>query len=168
MSGFLDLDHYPGAAAIAMLLRANWRRVALDAWQGRRVGMFRPWHEPLHHGGWEAAGLKWQGEMLPGWDSHYAGALAAVAPSIVNCGYSLLLPGTEIIPHEGYTSDVVRMHLGLSVPAEGDCALIVGGERRPWEPGGILFFDDTVEHSAHNRTEVARMVLLLDLDRKLL
>ena len=152
---------------IAGLLALNWERVRADARRACAAGRYFDWPEPLHAGGWKAAGLKWQGQMLPGWERHYAGALAAVCPAIVNCGYSLLLPGTEIIPHEGYTSDVVRMHLGLVVP-EGDCALVVGGERRQWAQGKILFFDDTVEHSAHNRADSERIVLLLDLDRKLI
>ena len=164
MSGYLDIHEYPSAAAIAGLLVTNWQRIARDAARMREVGLFDPWHEPLHGGGWLAAGLKWQGEMLPDWERHFAGALAAVCPAIVNCGYSLLLPGTEIVPHEGYTSDVVRLHIGLRVP-DGDCALVVGGEARRWYAGGYLFFDDTIEHSAHNRTDGERMVLLLDLDR---
>lgn len=49
---------------------------------------------------------------------------------------------------------------------KGGCALVVAGERREWEEGGITFFDDTVLHSAHNRTNRSRLVLLLDLKRE--
>lgn len=166
MSGFMDLEQYPRAQALAYLLRTNWPRIRQEGIDLAQDGRFTPWPETINQGGWEVCGVKWQGDMLEGWQDCFAGLVAGVSDMIVNCGYSLMRPGTRISPHVGYTGDVLRMHLGLSVP-QGDCALIVGGERREWGVGDVLFFDDTVEHSAHNLTPASRLVLLLDVRRDL-
>lgn len=76
-------------------------------------------------------------------------------------GYSVLRPHTNIFPHEGYAGSFLRCHLGLAVP-EGDCALQVAGEKRQWQNGGVLIFDDRVTHSAWNHTDEKRVVLLVD------
>ena len=73
-------------------------------------------------------------------------------------------PGCEIYPHHGYTGDVLRCHLGLIVP-EGDCCLKVDDEVKSWKEGEILFFDDTKRHSAWNKTNDIRIILLTDLKR---
>lgn len=75
--------------------------------------------------------------------------------------YSLLAPGTHILPHHGVTNTRVVTHLPLLVP-DGDLALQVGGERRGWEEGRCFSFDDTYEHEAWNRSAHTRVVMLLD------
>jgi beta-hydroxylase len=84
---------------------------------------------------------------------------------IRTAGFSRLEPHTEIAPHKGYTGDVLRFHLGIDIP-DGDCALIVDGVTKKWKNGEILIFDDTFEHSAHNRTDHPRTVLLLDIYKR--
>lgn len=75
--------------------------------------------------------------------------------------YSVLAPGTHILPHYGVTNTRVVTHLPLLVP-DGDLALSVGGERRRWEEGVCFSFDDTYEHEAWNRSGGTRVVMLLD------
>lgn len=75
--------------------------------------------------------------------------------------YSVLSPGTHILPHHGVTNARVVTHLPLQVP-EGDLALNVGGEARHWEEGRCFSFDDTWEHEAWNRSGETRVVMLLD------
>jgi aspartate beta-hydroxylase len=74
--------------------------------------------------------------------------------------YSVLTPGSHILPHHGVTNTRVVTHLPLVVPA--DCALVVGGEMRRWEEGVCFSFDDTFEHEAWNRSTDTRVVMLLD------
>lgn len=74
--------------------------------------------------------------------------------------YSVLTPGSHILPHHGVTNTRVVTHLPLVVPA--DCALVVGGESRAWEEGVCFSFDDTFEHEAWNRSADTRVVMLLD------
>jgi aspartate beta-hydroxylase len=75
--------------------------------------------------------------------------------------FSVLAPGTHILPHRGVTNTRVVCHLPLVVPE--DCALVVGGEKRAWREGEALAFDDTYEHEAWNRGSRTRVVLIIDV-----
>lgn len=74
--------------------------------------------------------------------------------------FSVLRPGTHILPHTGVTNTRLVTHLPLLVPR--DCALRVGGEIHEWQAGRCVTFDDTFEHEAWNRSEETRVVLILD------
>jgi aspartate beta-hydroxylase len=74
--------------------------------------------------------------------------------------FSVLTPGTHILPHHGDTNTRVVAHLPLIVPP--GCALTVGGELHEWREGEPVVFDDTFEHEAWNRGESDRVVLILD------
>ena len=86
---------------------------------------------------------------------------------LTTAGFSCLLPGTHIKPHEGFTKMVLRCHLGLSVPEPETCVLKVNGVEGHWREGKCLIFDDTMTHEAWNKGEKPRIVLLIDFkDRK--
>jgi aspartate beta-hydroxylase len=74
--------------------------------------------------------------------------------------FSVLTPGTHILPHRGVTNTRLVTHLPLIVPA--DCAINVGGELHEWKEGRCVTFDDTFEHEAWNRSGETRVVLILD------
>lgn len=74
--------------------------------------------------------------------------------------FSVLRPGTHILPHRGVTNTRLVTHLPLIVPP--DCALRVGGELHEWQEGRCVTFDDTFEHEAWNRSAQTRVVLILD------
>jgi aspartate beta-hydroxylase len=79
------------------------------------------------------------------------------APEIL---YSVLTPGSHILPHRGVTNTRLVCHLPLVVPP--DCAIRVGDETRGWDVGHAFAFDDTFEHEAWNRSDETRVVLLVD------
>lgn len=74
--------------------------------------------------------------------------------------FSVLTPGSHILPHRGDSNLRSVVHLGLVIPPR--CVLKVAGEERSWAPGEILAFDDTYEHEAWNRSDAVRAVLLMD------
>lgn len=74
--------------------------------------------------------------------------------------FSVLSPGTHIMPHRGVTNTRLVTHLPLIVPA--NCALRVGGETHAWKQDQCVTFDDTFEHEAWNRSEETRVVLIVD------
>lgn len=74
--------------------------------------------------------------------------------------FSVLSPGTHIMPHRGVTNTRLVTHLPLIVPS--DCALRVGGQTHVWQPDQCVTFDDTFEHEAWNRSEETRVVLIVD------
>ena len=74
--------------------------------------------------------------------------------------FSVLTPGTHILPHRGVTNVRLVTHLPLIVPE--NCVLTVGGEARAWRDGECFTFDDTFEHEAWNRGKSTRVVMLMD------
>jgi aspartate beta-hydroxylase len=80
------------------------------------------------------------------------------APEIL---FSVLTPGSHILPHTGVTNTRLVSHLGLIVPP--GCAIRVGEETREWQEGRGFVFDDTHEHEAWNHGERTRVVLLVDV-----
>ena len=80
------------------------------------------------------------------------------APEVM---FSVLTPGTHILPHRGVTNTRVVCHLPLVVPE--NCALVVGGEEHVWREGTAVAFDDTYEHEAWNRGPDTRVVLIVDV-----
>ncbi|MGN6728839.1 MAG: aspartyl/asparaginyl beta-hydroxylase domain-containing protein [Rhodanobacteraceae bacterium] len=79
------------------------------------------------------------------------------APEVL---FSVLTPGSHILPHHGVTNTRLVTHLPLIVPE--DCAIRVGGQDHVWQEGRCVTFDDTFEHEAWNRSDKLRAVMLLD------
>lgn len=75
--------------------------------------------------------------------------------------FSVLQPGTHIMPHYGVTNTRLVMHLPLIVPS--GCALnVFGGGEHVWRERELMMFDDTFQHEAWNHSEQTRVVLLMD------
>ena len=75
--------------------------------------------------------------------------------------FSVLRPGTHILPHHGVTNVRLVMHLPLLVPQH--CALnLVGIGEHVWQEGRLVMFDDTYQHEAWNHSDSTRIVLLMD------
>lgn len=89
-------------------------------------------------------------------------------PGMLTAFYSILEPGTSLLPHRGLYKGVLRYHLALQVPKEYDlCALKIGHQTVHWQEGQSLIFDDTFEHEAWNKSEEIRVVLFVDFERPL-
>lgn len=88
-------------------------------------------------------------------------------PRMTACSLSILEPGSNINPHQGDTNAIIRVHLGLTVPSPlPDCGFQVGGEVRAWEEGKALLFCDAHTHTAWNRSEQRRLILIVDVMRE--
>jgi aspartate beta-hydroxylase len=83
-----------------------------------------------------------------------------------NAMFSALSPHTHIPPHHGETNARLVVHLPLIVPA--GCSYRVGFERRQWQVGEVLVFDDSIEHEARNDGDELRVVLIFDVWNPLL
>jgi aspartate beta-hydroxylase len=106
------------------------------------------------------------------YDEHHARCpqTSAVLESIELCRiadqspeicFSVLRPGTHILPHYGVTNLRLVMHLPLVVPP--DCALnVTDGGSHAWQEGRLVMFDDTFQHEAWNRSSSSRVILLMD------
>ncbi|KAF1688194.1 hydroxylase [Pseudoxanthomonas broegbernensis] len=154
-----------GNVIAAAVLEAHWQSIR-DECLALPRGEFTAWPEQsIYNQGWDVYGLYANGCTLrencvfcP-----RSATLLGGLHGVVNAGFSRMAPGARILPHVGYTRAVLRLHLALYV--KGDCGLRVGFERRTWQEGRCLLFDDTVEHEAWNNGAHDRLVLLLDLSR---
>ena len=130
---------------------------------------FKPWYEKdLYTNLWLVYGFYAFGKKLEANCEPCPNTVAALEmiPDLVTAGFSVLLPGTHIKPHRGYTGAVLRCHLGLQVPEAEKCVLKVHGVERSWQEGKCLIFDDTSIHEAWNNGQKPRIVLLLDFKNK--
>ena len=76
-------------------------------------------------------------------------------------------PSNRIIPIHKGNRELVRIHYGIDVP-DGDIAFTVKGEEKKWENGKAFAFNDFYEHGAWNNTNSDRIILIVDLDRKMI
>ena len=82
--------------------------------------------------------------------------------------FSILEPGKSIPPHRGPYNGVLRLHLGLRIPAPPErLGIRVGLERRHWQEGRALIFDDAYEHEVWNESDDVRVVLFVDFEKPL-
>lgn len=80
-----------------------------------------------------------------------------------NVFVSVLQPGVIIRPHQGYSKEYMRIHLGLI--CDPGCEITVGETTRTWEEGKLIAFKDggPYYHSVvHNGTN-DRYILSIDL-----
>jgi aspartyl/asparaginyl beta-hydroxylase (cupin superfamily) len=125
----------------------------------------------LHKGEWRWHSAIHKGVFLPDFAVRCpatTGLLGAV-PGLITGGvpfsyafFSTLSAGASIAPHCGPTNTRLRVHIPCVVPP-GDAGLVVAGERRAWEVGKPLIFDDSFLHHAYNSTSGDRLVFLFDI-----
>jgi aspartyl/asparaginyl beta-hydroxylase (cupin superfamily) len=113
-------------------------------------------------------------------------ALIKRIPGVYTAFFSVLYPHQVITPHWGYYKGFLRYHLGVLIPGNnqnkqcwlrvnGDQAQndlndkdkIENGERYYWKNGEGIIFDDNYLHDAANESDEIRVVLWLDLRRKM-
>jgi len=89
-------------------------------------------------------------------------------PGVETAFFSILAPGTHIIPHRGVTKGIINCHLALLVPEKREqCHMRVGQHAFHWEEGELRIFDDTRKHEVWNQTDQDRVVLMLQFRRPL-
>jgi beta-hydroxylase len=112
-------------------------------------------------------------------------ALLRNLPGVYTAFFSVLEPHQHIKAHWGYWKGFVRYHLGVIIPhnnadnrcwirinpeaqsRDGDRAAIEQGETYHWHNGEAVLFDDTFLHDAANDSDQVRVVLFLDVARRM-
>ena len=89
-------------------------------------------------------------------------------PGLTTAMFSILEPRKHLPPHRGPYNGVLRLHLGLVIPEPRERLMIrVGPERRHWQEGRVLIFDDAYEHEVVNESDHVRVVLFVDFEKPL-
>jgi aspartyl/asparaginyl beta-hydroxylase (cupin superfamily) len=85
---------------------------------------------------------------------------------LTNIFVSILSPGVIIRPHQGYSKEYMRIHMGLV--CDPKCKITVGDETKTWEEGKLLAFKDggpyyhSVVHNGINDRYILSFDLKLD------
>jgi ornithine lipid ester-linked acyl 2-hydroxylase len=108
--------------------------------------------------------------------------LLAQIPKVRTAFFSILDPNQYITPHEGYFDGFMRYHLGVIIPnnnANGECWIRIAnsvidkkqisilGDKYYWKNGEGVIFNDNYTHDAENKSNEVRVILWLDIERKL-
>jgi len=87
-------------------------------------------------------------------------------PFIKIIGFSKLLPRASISDHVDSTGmpwGTLAYHLGIDIPKDNACTLVVDGETVYQKNGQSLIFEPTYTHSAANNTDQDRTILFIEL-----
>jgi aspartyl/asparaginyl beta-hydroxylase (cupin superfamily) len=85
---------------------------------------------------------------------------------ITLAGIAVLEGGGKLLPHVGETNAIIRCHLGIKIPAPlPQCGIRVNNEKRGWEEGKVICFNDAFNHEAWNLSKERRFILLFDIVR---
>lgn len=87
-------------------------------------------------------------------------------PGLVAASFSRLNAHSTIAEHEGDTNAIMRCHIGVEVPSGlPECGFKVNGEEKSWAVGKCLLFNDAYKHSAWNKSNKRRIILIIDVVR---
>ncbi len=86
-------------------------------------------------------------------------------PRVSMAMFSIIDGGKHIPPHYGFFKSVLRYHLAMIIP-EGECYILVDGQKYSWVEGDHVLFDDTYKHEVWNKTDQRRVVLFIDVLRE--
>jgi ornithine lipid ester-linked acyl 2-hydroxylase len=157
-SVFHDVKDFPSLK----ILEDNWE-VLLGEYKKVTEKLIKWPEKNLHNGKWEAYGILFKGEYLDNACPRTTQIVKSI-PGAYIAGFSILKAGCVIYPHTGYTTEVLRTHLGLICPQ--DCWIKVNDETYTWTEGQVVTFDDTMLHEASNESDVDRVVFILDIKKE--
>lgn len=140
------------------------------AWAGRRAAFSDYEHYLTRQEDWQALHLYRAGRLVGESADAVPTAYKVLKESAVDtgtictlleCHFSVLLPGAVIAPHCDLWNFTINLHLAVDIPQ--GCSITVAGETRTWQEGKCLLFDYSFEHEARNDGDRPRTCLLVDL-----
>jgi beta-hydroxylase len=159
-----------------ILLKDNWQTIRNELDEVlKNIENIPKFHEVdgLQKGISAKDGVAWRTFIIKGfnaWLPHNAEQVPETTklleqlPRVSLAMFSIIDGGKHIPPHFGFFKSVLRYHLGMLIP-EGECYILVGGEKYSWTEGEHVLFDDTYRHEVWNKTSERRVVLFLDVLR---
>ena len=120
-------------------------------------------------GKWKKIYLKWYAKPEESLNITFPSLMGILDrnPEIRLAMISKLEPGAVIKPHTGVYRGSVRVHVGIKTPNDPNCFIQIDKYRYSWKDGEIIGFDDTYAHGVINNTDQERVVLFLDVDRRM-
>lgn len=85
--------------------------------------------------------------------------ISCMWPQVAGAGAGADRPPVELVSHTGYTSGMMIHHFGIEIP-EGDSYLNIEGKNFKWVEGRGSVWDDKLQHSAWNRNDTHRRIII--------
>ena len=157
-------------------LTKNWRVIQEEGLKLLDGGLVRgsTGHNDLgfhsfFRNGWKRFYLKWYDEPLPSARELCPRTVELLksTPSVHGAMFALLPPGGVLGRHRDPWAGSLRYHLGLRTSNAENCWIEVDGIRRSWYDGHAMMFDETYVHEARNDSDVNRLILFWDVERRL-
>jgi beta-hydroxylase len=155
------------------ILKNNWEQIRNEAMNIYNKGYTTKikddniFFNEIADDGWKKFYIKWYEsindkafELCP-----ITSKLIQQLPEIKTAMFSILEPGSKIIPHAGPFKGCIRYHLGLDCPE--DAFITINGIKYNWKNGEDVLFDDTFIHYVNNNSDKIRLILFCDIDRKM-
>jgi beta-hydroxylase len=157
----INKNNYP----FVRTLETNWEIIKKEFLQINSYE-FTDWHEKhLYTGSWQVYPLTgFEGKLhLNSFKCPQTTELLQTIPGLRASAFSILGPKTKIYPHVGYSSEVYRLQLGLTIPEVYILSGIVCNNSTYYHKEGECFiFDDTKIHEAFNYSNTYRTILIVD------
>lgn len=142
---------------------------------GVRNGMEDMITNPINTGYfWQIYPLIYQRKLWPNRKIKTSEILMDLGVVPIISAFSNLSPYSQIDPHEDHdehkvdepSTTVIKYHLTLTTPNDGECALIVGDEKRILYPGSLNAFDESSTHWVYNQGSSVRSALIISFLKK--
>jgi beta-hydroxylase len=169
---FIDVSSFPELKPLA----DNWQLLRDDALKLFDEGHIKTAEKHNDAGfrsffrtGWKRFYLKWYDDPVPSAQALCPRSVELVSKigSLNAAMFALLPPGARLGAHRDPFATSLRYHLGLKTPNSPDCNIVVDGLPYYWKDGEPVVFDETYVHTAENRTDQTRLILLCDIERPL-
>ncbi|MEM9302241.1 MAG: aspartyl/asparaginyl beta-hydroxylase domain-containing protein [Pseudomonadota bacterium] len=170
LTHFVDRRHFPELDEV----EENWEVIRDEALALYDNGLIAakddlPAASFYRDGRWTSFYLKAYGIDIP---SAYELAPKTMAlldrvPNMQIALFACLNPGKELSAHHDPFAFSLRYSLGLSTPNSDRSGLVVNAEDYQWRDGESIIADQTYFHSAYNRSDKPRIILMTDVDRPL-
>ncbi|KAG7222953.1 hypothetical protein INR49_029175 [Caranx melampygus] len=161
-----------GYTDLVKMLERNWKTIRDEALavMDQNTGMFIPEEENLREKGEWGQYTLWQQGRKVGNSCQGVPKTCSLLeryPEATGCKrgqikFSVMQPGTHVWPHTGPTNCRLRMHLGLVIPKQG-CRIRCTNQKRDWEEGKVLIFDDSFEHEVWQEADSYRLIFIVDV-----
>lgn len=161
--------HEPNQYAWVKLLEDNFegiKKEALSIFEKNLMGVHPENDDLAGYGTWNTFFFYKNGEKyLKNLEQcPFTASILSKIPGVDIAGrtyFSAMTPGIHIKPHCGPHNFKLRTHLGIATAPEA--VIRVADEVKPWVTGKCIVFDDSFEHEVWNKSEMTRIVLIVDV-----
>lgn len=151
---------YHGMRAVHPTILGEWRSFVSGGGRLPLIDSLLQGPQGNVGGWWQAGGLIVERRPRGPLAAAFPGTVAALLtiPGLLSAMWSVLGPGAELPPHAGTNAGALNLLVGVDCPAGSGHD--IDGKQVSLDGGDVVIFDDTFVHSAWNRSDEPRVLLI--------